>query len=198
MDIEKKIKEYWEDPDTRSLIDVNLRSLESGIVKLYLKPEVEIIDIGCGDGSSTFEYGSYVKRCLGIERSNHLLSRAQENMAKKGRPNITFAVGDIMDLSRFAENFDLAITQRVLINLTSWELQKKAIENVRSVLKPGGLYVMIENTYEGHNSLNDFRKSVGLKEISIHWHNLYFHHADLIDFLSTRFTLIRHHTFDLY
>ncbi len=50
------------------------------------------------------------------------------------------------------------------------------IENVRSTLKPGGLYVMIENTYEGLENLNSVRRQVGLDNIPVHWHNYFLHY----------------------
>lgn len=198
MDIQQQVRDYWQDPNTRSLIDENLRKLEEGVVLRYLEPNFEIIDIGCGDGYSTFQYATRVKSCVGLEQSDYLRNKAIENFAKNGVTNTTFVPGDIMDLSAYRNRFDLAVTQRVLINLTSWKAQKQAIENVRSVLRLGGLFVMIENTYEGHDMMNEFRAKMGLVKISRHWHNLYFCHDQLMEFLNTRFHIVSHHTFDLY
>ncbi len=198
MEIQEQIKAYWQDPDTRSLIDENLRKLEEGVVLRYLEPNFEMIDIGCGDGYSTFEYASHVKRCLGVESSDYLRNKAKEKFAEYSLTNTEFQAGDIMDLSKYREQFDIAVTQRVLINLPSWELQQQAIDSVRSVLRPGGLFIMVENTFEGQDAMNDFRARMGLKKISRHWHNLYFNHDELMEFLQSRFHVVAHHTFDLY
>lgn len=198
MDLQEQIRAYWQDPNTRSLIDENLRKLEEGVVLRYLEPNFEIVDVGCGDGYSTFEYAARVKSCIGLELSDHLRLKAEEKFAQLAVANTRFESGDVMDLAGYAHRFDLAVTQRVLINLTSWDLQKQAIENVRSVLRPGGLYVMIENTYEGHDAMNDLRASIGLPKLSKHWHNLYFHHDQLLDHLSRRFRVVAHHTFGPY
>lgn len=198
QNIQEAIKNYWEDENTVSLLDINLRKLEEGVVKKYLEANQDIIDIGCGDASSTVAYASEVKSCLGLERSNHLRTLAEKKMAESNIHNVTLVQGDIMTLDQYKNQFDLAITQRVLINLTSWEQQMQAIQNVRSVLKPDGIYVMIENTYEGQNALNTYRQAMGLKDISVHWHNLYFHHTELIEYLSPHFAVVSHHTFDLY
>jgi SAM-dependent methyltransferase len=197
-DIRQQIRAYWQDPDTRSLIDENLRKLEESAVIRYLEPNFNIVDVGCGDGYSTFEYAARVRSCLGLEQSDLLRSRADEHFARAGVGNARFVAGDIMDLSPIKDRFDLAITQRVLINLPSWEEQKMAIENIRSLLRPGGIYVMIENTYEGHDALNEYRLTMGLAKIPKHWHNLYFHHTELMAFLRQRFHLVAHHTFPLY
>jgi SAM-dependent methyltransferase len=197
-DIHQQIRAYWQDPNTRSLIDENLRKLEESSVIRYLEPNFNIVDVGCGDGYSTFEYAPRVRTCLGLEQSDLLRSRAEERFAQAGVANTRFMAGDIMDLSSVKDRFDLAITQRVLINLPSWEEQKMAIENIRSLLRPGAIYVMVENTYEGHDALNEYRVTMGLPKIPKHWHNLYFHQAELMDFLRQRFHVVAHHTFSLY
>ncbi|MCP4662185.1 MAG: class I SAM-dependent methyltransferase [bacterium] len=197
-ELEEKIRACWEDPDTRSLIDPNLRRLEEGVVLKYLEPGFELLDVGCGDGESTLTYARHVKRCLGIERSELLRRRAVESCAQAGLDNTEIVAGDVFDLDACYRRFDVAVTQRVIINQTSWEMQQEAIEQVRATLRPGGIYVMIENTFEGHDAINDWRTRLGLPKISRHWHNLYLHHELLMDYLGERFEILAHHTFDLY
>jgi cyclopropane fatty-acyl-phospholipid synthase-like methyltransferase len=197
-DLQETIRQYWEDPNTVSLLDSNLRKLEEAVVLRYLEPNHEIIDIGCGDATSTLLYASRVKRCVGLEQSQHLRAMALNNVETSGLSNTTIVDGNILELDPHRDQFDVAITQRVIINLTSWQEQKRAIENVRSTLRPGGIFVMIENTYEGHDALNALREVVGLKKISKHWHNLYFHHDELMKFLTSHFRVLAHHSFDLY
>ena len=198
MDIDERIKAYWEDPVTRSLIDENLRMLEEGVVTTHLRPGMEIVDIGCGDGESTIRYASLVKKCLGLERSEHLISRAQEKLSASRLPNLSFSSGDINELGAYIGQFDLAITQRVVTNMSSWDAQVAVMDNVRAVLRPGGIYVMVENISEGHDYLNALRAGVGLREIPRHWHNLYLNHQMVMKYFEGRFHLIRHHTFELY
>lgn len=193
-----EIREYWEDPNTRSLIDHHLRALEEEVVTGYLEPHAELLDVGCGDGSSTLAYAGHAKRCVGVERSQFLLERAKMNLANTALDNVTFLEGDILDLVRFEGQFDVAVTQRVLINLTSWDNQKHAIEQVRSALRPGGIDVMIENTFEGHDVMNAWRGALGMKKISRHWHNLFLHHDVFMRFVQERFQVVAHHTFDVY
>ena len=60
-----------------------------------------------------------------------------------------------MDFGTIEGEFDVVVTQRVLINLSSWEDQKRALLNVHRVLNPGGRYIMIENTNDAFLALND-------------------------------------------
>lgn len=195
---EEAIREYWESPDAVSLIDTNLRQLEERVVLDVLEPGMELLDIGCGDGVSTVHYAERVQWCVGLERSAHLREKAASRLANAGIGRVEIHDGDVLELGDYAAQFDVVVTQRVLINLVSWEQQQRAIQQIRNTLRPGGLYVMIENTYEGHDRLNDVRQRVGLPKISKHWHNLYLHERDMECIMYRGFRLVRHVPFSLY
>ena len=195
---EGKIKKYWEDPGTVSLVDKNLRHLEEAFVLSYLKKCSYFADFGCGGGSSTAIYARRVRRCLALEQSKHLYNEAVGRFKRSNLLNIDAIHGSVTALPKFERPFDVILTQRVLINLPDWNAQKKAITDIYMNLKPGGRYLMIENTFEGHKALNAARNRMGLKDIPIHWHNLFFKHELLVDFLKSLFILEEHHTFDLY
>ena len=69
-------RKYWEDPNTRSLIDPNLKELEIDFVSRYLRDEHKVVDIGCGDGTTIVKIAPKVKSILGIERSDYLKNMA--------------------------------------------------------------------------------------------------------------------------
>jgi len=193
-----EIEAYWEQPGTVSLLDSNLRRIEEETVLQYLHGGMEFADLGCGGGESTARYAAAVKSCLALEQSSHLRSRAEAIFRDAGLKNVELVAGSVTDLTAHKNRFDGVLTQRVVINFLSWEEQKAAIENVRSTLKPGGLYVMIENTFEGFENLNAVRRSVGLDNIPLHWHNYFLHYPLLMDFLKDKFVIENVHTFDLY
>ena len=138
-----------------------------------------------------------VKNIKGIERSSLFLQKAVTKVNDKNLKNVTLESGDILE-SQINQKFDVAITERVLINLPSWELQYKAIENIHKILKRGGLYLMIENTTDGQNALNKLRSSVNLKPIEIHWHNLYLDFNLFKDSIKGKFNLIERRSFSSY
>lgn len=194
----KEVREYWEDPTTISIIDKNLHQLEIEAVCRYLKSSDEIVDIGCGDGKATVAYAKKVKKCVAYERSDFLRKEAAGEVKRSGLKNIIIKDGDILKMKKIPERPDVLITQRLLINLASWSEQKEAIENIYKMLKPGSLYIMIENTNDAYLALNDMRYQVGLEPIPIHWHNLFFDYNQLMDFLKDKFQLLASHNFDLY
>lgn len=194
-----RIDEYWESPDTISLLDKNLRKLETDFVLSQINSSDEMADFGCGDGESTVHYAAKARSCLALEHSNHLRAKAADRFAVAGLRNVTVVGGDALDLSAYADMFDLVVSQRVVINFMTWEEQKRVLENIRSTLRYGGRYIMIENTFEGFEAMNEVRRAVGLKNVPLHdWHNHFLHYDQLMEFLKGKFTIEKTHTFNLY
>jgi SAM-dependent methyltransferase len=62
----------------------------------------------------------------------------------------------------FRGEFDVASTDRCIVNLTDVELQKRVIDNIAAALKPGGRFLMLENSRQTHALQNQAREAVGL------------------------------------
>lgn len=74
----------------------------------------------------------------------------------------------------FAEldgEFDIVITERVVINLLSWPEQHQALKIIASLLKPGGRYIMVESFSEPWLQMNEARKEMGLPPVAQSAHN---------------------------
>jgi SAM-dependent methyltransferase len=175
-----------------------MRELEVAFVSKYLRADQSLADIGCGDGRATRKYAERVARCVGIERSDRLRGIAIAEQEAQPVAGLVFQSGDILNLAEHAESFDVVVTERVLINLPSWEHQQQAIEQIHETLRPGGLYVMLENTEDGDRALNDLRERVGLKPIPQHWHNVYLHWDSFAQAVEPRFELIERRGFNVY
>lgn len=198
-DFTERVRAYWENPGTVSIMDKNLHQLEIETVCRYLLPTDCLADIGCGDGEATMHYARCVRSVVAIERSNHLRGQAEAAAARSGLSNITLCPGDILDSGIAADaSFDVIVTERLLINLGHWEEQTKALLNIHRMLKPGGRYIMVENTNDGFQAMNDMRAAVDLPPVPQHWHNRFFDYEELAAFLRGRFQLLRHYDFGLY
>jgi len=199
MDNRERIDAWWEDPDTVSLIDKNLRQLETSFIASHLSQDDQFADFGCGDGESTIYYAARVKSCLALERSRALRARAQRRFNDAGLKSVELVDGDVRDLSIYSGRFTACATQRVIINFMSWEEQQDVLKNIWSTLRPGGRYIMVENTFEGFEALNAVRRAVGLSNIILHdWHNYFLHHDLFLRFVEDKFVIEKSHTFNLY
>lgn len=213
MNAGKKIKEYWEERAFKHLQDpaattndIYLRELEIATIIDTLKDiskntKKNAIDIGCGDGYSTIRIAKEIAHLsfIGIDYSQNMIKIARSRL--QGQPDLItrlrFEVSNVINIQKLCKNkqFDIAITDRCLINLESKERQRIAIEQIGRILKPNGYYLAIENFVEGHNNMNNARKSIGLDEIPIRWHNLYFDEKVFLDMVAPFFDLINFNDF---
>lgn len=193
----KNIAKYWEDKNTVSIIDKNVKILELNTVKSVLAKNDSIIDIGCGDGKSAYEYSKLVKEIYCIDNSQNMLNKAMRFTDKKCS-NLIFERKDILNLKSIGQKFDVAITDRVICNLPSWELQQRVILDIKTILKKKGRYVMLEDFDDGYKKMNKFRKLMGLKPISKHWHNTYLKEKKLLSFVKNHFNIVKKFNFNVY
>lgn len=203
--MEDKIRQYWDDRAkqdgavTSTTNDIFLRELEikalvTALGEKSISNDSTWLDIGCGDGYSTIRVTEALglEHTIGVDFSPEMIRRANTNLGAHPqlRGRLRFLVADVLDLATQvdANTIDYATTDRCLINLTSSGEQKSAIRQIANCLKLGGWYVGIENFIEGHRNLNEQRKAVGLSEIPVRWHNLFFSEKKFVTQVSAHFT----------
>ena len=200
----KLIQEYWNnrakgasmngDSPQATTDDIYLRNLEATVldnaIKSIKKNKIKVLDIGCGDGLTTcrLSQNDKIQSITGIDYSEEMIEIAIRRKAELKTSNLNFQVGNVLELvTNVEEKFDLIITNRCLINLESWEDQKKAIEQIYDILELGGSYFATENFLDGQNNMNSLRKSIGLSEIPVRWHNLFYDESQYIEYCSSLF-----------
>lgn len=166
--------------DDRYLRRLEAATLVSRMESLRLAAGARVLDIGCGDGNTTLEIARAFPslRIAGIDYSAEMIRNAGRNLSSSDdlADRVEFYEGDARSLTSSIEpaSFDLVVSVRSLINLPSASEQYGSLEQISSVLRPGGRYLAIENFLDGHANLNAARRKMGLSEIPIRWHNLYF------------------------
>ncbi len=190
-----EVRSYWEkksvemkgDPKA-TIRDHEFREMEIEIIKGLLKPSDIVFDIGCGNGFSTAEYAKVAGSVVGGDYIPEFVEDAKQTYLDQGnRGRLSFVVSDVLNLDLEPESFDVAVSSRCLINLTSWEDQQKAIRSIHRILRKGGLFIFTEVTFQGMASLDALRKEFGLSEIKKHWHNLYLDEPKLEAFIKPLF-----------
>lgn len=201
----KNIKEFWEGR-ARAVSgsvevthpDIWQRWLEIQMIRKFLR-KVRVLDIGCGNGHTTRLISPHVKEIVGIDYSPEMIKRADKELKKTKEKNISFFVGDVLSLEKSDFGlFDTAISERCLINLASWAEQKKAIDNIATILKKRGRYIFVEGCKDGRESLNNFREKVGLTRMSKVWHNIDFERTKTLNYLKKYFVVEQDLHFGVY
>jgi ubiquinone/menaquinone biosynthesis C-methylase UbiE len=140
-----------------------------------------VLDMGCGNGITAIELArQYEVDVKGFDFAQEMVKAATDLAADQTlKGSVEFQVGNVMDVSNISDKFDLIYTERTLINLPDWPTQAQGLKNIVSLLAPGGLYVMCENSQDGLDKINDFRKQIDLSEITPPWHNRYLRDAEV-------------------
>ena len=197
----EKVKSYWEGQARDQTIpveavthsDVWQRWLEMEMIRDHLKPTDRVLDVGCGNGYTTKQIAPLVGEIVGIDYSDEMIHRAVTGEPvgqAKCEASPQFRVQNVLDLDPSSLGlFDVVLSERCLINLTSWDDQKRALANISSVVKPGGRFIFVEGCKQGRERLDELRQAVGLDKMPDVWHNLDFDEQDTLAYLRRFFTV---------
>lgn len=184
-----KIKAYWNERaklgTTAGTNDIISKQLELEAISQFFRDGLRVLEFGCGNGQTALYLAQqFAIDILGLDYAPAMVEAARANIASSGelRGTVRFDVGDLTTPPQFQQPFDLVYTERALINLEDWERQKEAIAAIGALLRPGGHYVMCENSQDGLDRINELRARTGLPEIQRPWHNVYFRDTLLNDF----------------
>jgi ubiquinone/menaquinone biosynthesis C-methylase UbiE len=123
----------------RALHDA-LKSDFRNIVRRLPEPRVKAIDVGCGDGFFTKLLAETQSEVIGIDNSDAYLREARNNNGNIG--NIRFVNGDVSELPLDDRSVDIVWSAH---SMHSYPDIKKALQEFRRVLRPGGLLAVLES-----------------------------------------------------
>ncbi|EIW87087.1 methyltransferase-UbiE family [Coniophora puteana RWD-64-598 SS2] len=113
-----------------------------------LRPDMHILDVGCGPGTITADFASRVPqgRVVGVDQASGVLDKARAHAAERGVSNVEFAQADIYNLAYPDASFDVVHAHQVLQYL---EDPMRALRELKRVAKPGGIVAVREADYSG-------------------------------------------------
>ena len=112
------------------------RKLE--VTRGYLRPEMEILEFGCGTGSTALVHAPQVKHILAIDISAKMIEIARGKAEAAGVENVSFEQATIDHFSAPEGRFDAVLGLSILHLL---EDKAAVIAKVHRMLKPGGVFV---------------------------------------------------------
>ncbi len=112
------------------------RKLE--ITRRYLRPDSEVLELGCGTGSTAIAHAPYVKHIRAIDFSAGMLEIAGRKAAAGGVWNVTFERADVSTVRATDGTVDAVLALSVLHLL---EDRDAVIGEVHRMLAPGGVFV---------------------------------------------------------
>ena len=97
--------------------------------------ELEIIDLGCGDGTLTVEMAKFAKHVTGVDINPDILAMAQAAYGQAWLAKCKFLVEDVSKLSLSSESLDVVFFSQSLHHL---ENPQKGLHEAARILRPGG------------------------------------------------------------
>lgn len=104
----------------------------------YLRPDMEVLEFGCGTGTTALHHAPRVKHIRAIDISAKMIDIARRKAEAKGVANVSFEQADIDGLQVADESYDAVMGHSVLHLLDD---RAAVIAKVHRMLKPGGVFV---------------------------------------------------------
>lgn len=112
----------------------------------HIKPDMVVLDIGCGPGTITVDLATHVPqgRVIGLERAAGVLDQARALAEERGLQNIHFVTGDANELTYPDDSFDVVLCHQVLQHVKD---PVGVLREMRRVVKHGGIVGARESDY---------------------------------------------------
>ena len=108
------------------------------LTREYFRPDMEVLEFGCGTGSTAISHAPFVKHILAIDSSSKMIQIAQRKADAENTKNVTFKCSAIADFSVPDETLDAVLGLNILHLLDNKEV---VIAKVHKMLKRGGIFV---------------------------------------------------------
>lgn len=108
------------------------------ITRGYLQPETEVLELGCGTGSTAIAHAPHVRHIRATDISSKMLEIARDKAAAAGVDNVTFEQATVEEIEAPDDSVDVVLGLSILHLL---EDKDAAISKVHRMLEPGGVFV---------------------------------------------------------
>jgi ubiquinone/menaquinone biosynthesis C-methylase UbiE len=128
-----------------------------------------VLDIACGTGIITCEFAKEVLHVTGIDLTPAMIEQAKVLQQEKQLNNITWKIGDVLNLPFYDDSFSIVVTRYSLHHILD---PKKVLQEMKRVCTPGGKIIVIDVTpdkdkVEAYNNVEKLRDSSHVKALTL-------------------------------
>src|SRR6059036_3928229 len=133
-------KALWEKGDFTRIAETMRKSGEALVEKLGISKGMQVLDLGCGDGTTAVPEAKLGADVLGVDIARNLVEAGNRRAAEQGLTNCTFQEGDASNLEQVPDKrFDLVVSIfGAMFAPKPFEVAKEMVR----VTRPGGRIVM--------------------------------------------------------
>ena len=107
-------------------------------VQSLLPADQDVLEIGCGTGSTALRLAPHTSRLLATDVSAGMIAIAREKLAARPVPQLSFAVADAETPVAGQREYDVVLAFNVLHLVTDLD---RALELAVQALRPGGMLI---------------------------------------------------------
>ena len=108
------------------------------LTRAYFRPDMNVLEMGCGTGSTAIAHAPYVRHILATDFSARMIEIARDKAQAAGIDNLTFEALPADGLDVPDASIDAVMAHNLLHLLDDKE---RVIADVHRMLKPGGIFV---------------------------------------------------------
>jgi len=108
------------------------------VTRKYFQPDMEVLEIGCGTGSTAIAHAPFVGHIRATDLSTRMVEIAKDKAKAAGIDNVTFEALSVDALDAPGASIDVVMAHSVLHLL---EDKEQVIADIHNMLKPGGVFV---------------------------------------------------------
>src|SRR5438067_4084754 len=133
-------KALWEKGDFTRIAETMRKSGEALVEKLGISKGMQVLDLGCGDGTTALPEAKLGADVLGVDIAHNLVEAGNRRAAEQGLTNLKFQEGDASNLAQVPDkSFDLVVSIfGAMFAPKPFEVAKEMVR----VTHPGGRIVM--------------------------------------------------------
>jgi len=133
-------KELWEKGDFTKLAETMRESGTNLVAKLGITPGLDVLDLGCGDGTTAIPSARLGANVSGVDIARNLVAAGNARAKQEGLTNISFREGDACDLNELKDqSFDLVVS---IFGAMFAPRPFDVAKEMTRVTRPGGRIVM--------------------------------------------------------
>jgi len=108
------------------------------LTQRYLRADGDMLEFGCGTGSTALLHSTYVKDVLAIDNAHKMIDIANQKLADSGFDNVVFECTTVLELPHPPESFQAILGLNVLHLVDEWQA---TIQRCYELLEPDGVFV---------------------------------------------------------
>jgi len=133
-------KALWEKGDFTQIAGSMREAGDALVATLGIEPGMDVLDLGCGDGTTALPAAQRGARVLGVDIASNLVAAGNNRAAQAGLTNLVFQEGDASNLEALDDaSFDLVVSMfGAMFAPRPFDVAREMVR----VTRPGGRIVM--------------------------------------------------------